>query len=279
MPRARYCTNPTMTGQRATTSQRGVLRPHGEGTAYLLDRLPVATDLSATVERHWSVRWAVREPYPQATLPQPCVNVVFQRGASGVFGPATRRFEILLEGRGEVFGTKFRPGGFHPWLRAPVSTLTDARRPLSLLFGDEADALEAAVLAEPTDEARRARVEAALRARLPPPDPLAVEVAGIVGVALDDPRLRRVEDLCARVGVSPRTLQRRFQQYVGVSPKWVLRLFRLHEAAEVVASRRAVDFAGLAADLGYHDQAHLIRDFKAQVGRTPTAYAAWASGG
>lgn len=267
-----------MSAPAATTSRRGVLRPHGEGTAYLLARLSVAADLAATVERHWSVRWSVVEPYPQATLPQPCVNVVFQRGASFVFGPATRRFEILLEGQGEVFGTKFRPGGYFPWLRAPVSTLTDGRRPLTSLFGDEASALEAAVLATPTDEGRRARVEAALRARLPPPDPLAVEIAGVVALALEDSRLRRVEELAARAGLPPRTLQRRFQQYVGVSPKWVLRLFRLHEAAEVVASRHDVDFASLAAELGYHDQAHLIRDFKAQVGRTPTAYAAWARG-
>jgi len=34
-----------------------------------------------------------------------------------------------------------------------------------------------------------------------------------------------------------------------------------------------VDWAGAAQELGYHDQAHLIRDFRAQIGSTPAAYA------
>lgn len=34
-----------------------------------------------------------------------------------------------------------------------------------------------------------------------------------------------------------------------------------------------IDWAGLAAELGYADQTHFTRDFTAIVGETPTAYA------
>lgn len=73
--------------------------------------------------------------------------------------------------------------------------------------------------------------------------------------------------------VSKRTLQRIFSQYVGVGPKWVIKRYRLHEAADQLAGGNVVDWPRLALDLGYFDQAHFIKDFKAMVGRTPTEYA------
>jgi AraC-like DNA-binding protein len=82
-----------------------------------------------------------------------------------------------------------------------------------------------------------------------------------------------VEQAAARFEVTPRTLQRLFAEYVGVSPKAVLRRARLHEAAQR-ADNGSVDWAALAADLGYSDQAHLVRDFRAHLGTTPAAYAA-----
>jgi len=68
-------------------------------------------------------------------------------------------------------------------------------------------------------------------------------------------------------------LQRLFSQYVGVSPKWVIQRYRLHEVAERLADDKAVDCTEMALDLVYFDQAHFIKDFKAIVGWTPAEYA------
>jgi AraC-like DNA-binding protein len=77
-------------------------------------------------------------------------------------------------------------------------------------------------------------------------------------------------------GQPARRLQRLFADYVGVSPKWVMRRARLHEAAlrAEAGGAASVNWAGLAADLGYADQAHLTRDFTATIGVPPTRYAA-----
>jgi AraC-like DNA-binding protein len=88
-----------------------------------------------------------------------------------------------------------------------------------------------------------------------------------------DRGLKRVDDLAASAGVSERTLQRLFAEHVGVSPKWVIRRYRIYEAAEAVAHGRDVRWAELAAGLGYADQAHLSRDFKAAFGVPPQEYA------
>ena len=73
-----------------------------------------------------------------------------------------------------------------------------------------------------------------------------------------------------------RELDHLFREYVGVKPKWVLERIRLHEAAERMADGES-DWPALALDLGYFDQAHFIKAFKAVVGRSPADYALRAS--
>ncbi|WP_306819026.1 helix-turn-helix domain-containing protein [Archangium lipolyticum] len=259
-----------------SASQRGVLNPHAVGTHFHLTRYPPSEDLAFFVERHWTVRWDLRErePFPQEVLPHPCVNLVLEAGRSAVHGVSTRRFSTLLEGKGQVVGVKFRPGAFFPFVRVPMSGLTDRALPLHEVFGPAGADLEPAVLARHDEHEQIARVEAFLRQRLPPRDGTVATVVRVIQHALEHQELARVEDLSVQVGLSVRTLQRLFRQYVGVSPKWVLRRFRLHEAADRVATGLHVDWAAFAQELGYFDQAHFIHDFKAQVGRSPTEYAA-----
>ena len=86
-------------------------------------------------------------------------------------------------------------------------------------------------------------------------------------------RQKVVEDLVHRYGLNKRTLQRLFAKYVGVSPKWVIQRYRLHEAAEQLVAGASVSQAAIAMSLGYSDQAHFVRDFKSVVGVSPAAYA------
>jgi AraC-like DNA-binding protein len=69
-----------------------------------------------------------------------------------------------------------------------------------------------------------------------------------------------------------RSLQRLCAEWVGVGPTWLVRCARLHEAADRAAGGR-VDWAALAAELGYADQSHLVRDFARVIGEPPARYA------
>jgi AraC-like DNA-binding protein len=81
-----------------------------------------------------------------------------------------------------------------------------------------------------------------------------------------------VEQASRLFGVRVRTLQRLFNEYVGVPPKWLLRRCRLKEAAARIESGEREDWAVLAQRLGYYDQSHLIRDFRLMLGKTPAGY-------
>jgi len=173
-------------------------------------------------------------------------------------------------GDGEAVGVKFLPGAFSPYSRLPALELTGRVVSFAEALGPEATALEDG---DDDADARIARVEAFLRARRPAPDAGITTVVDAARTMREGPPDLRVTDVAARHGVSVRTLQRLFRRHVGVSPKWVLQRYRLHEAAERMAAGEAKDLASLAQDLGYFDQAHFISDFRRLVGKTPGDYA------
>lgn len=255
----------------STTSEYGVLGVRG--VDFTLDRFPPADDLAALVERHWLVSWELPPGRTASVtlLPHPCVNLVLDGGLLTVAGMGHERFTYTYRGAGRVFGTKFRPGAFLPFLGRPVSDLADSAVPATAVWGPPAAAL-AASMTGPVDDLIRC-VEGFLRGRWPEPDPNVALVGRVVADLLHDRTITRVDDVTARFGIPPRRLQRLFARYVGVSPKWVLRRYRLHEAAARLAAEHDRPWAEMAAELGYFDQSHFSRDFTAAVGMTPLEYA------
>lgn len=257
---------------RRTTSEHGILRPRETSRHVELLRYPPDADTGRYVERHWAVHWDLTEPYDVQLIPHPCVNLTFLPGVGGqVHGVGTRPSTHPLRDTGSVFGVKFRPGGFHALTSVPVAPLVDKSRPLEDVFGSAAADLSSAVLAAEGDAERVRTVASFLSERLPEaPDPQYSLLLDAVSVMLDDCTVTRVDGVAERVGVSVRTIQRAFREYVGVSPKWIIRRYRMHDGAERLAAGE--DPSTVAADLGWFDQAHFTRDFTALIGMTPAAY-------
>jgi AraC-like DNA-binding protein len=237
---------------------------------FFVEREPPPDDLACLVETFWSVRWDLegREPFEQEVLPYPCVNVSFGAGGFEVHGPGTRRFVARLSGRGRIYGTKFTPAGFFAFARTPMRALVD--RVVSV---NEATGTRPPAPKNDDPTSVRASVEALLRGFRASVDERVGIVNHLVMVAQDDRGIRRAEDLARVAGISVRSLHRLFERYVGVGPKWIVRRSRVQEAAERVARGERVTWSHVAQELGYHDQSHLIRDFRAQVGWPPEAYA------
>jgi len=232
-----------------------------------------APELAPFVAYYWVVVWDLRDqpPYRQLIVPYPNVHLTFRNGVAGVQGVSRGHVYRTLEGAGRVCGVAFRPGCFRPFLGAPVSTITGRRIPAEEVFGPD---VPERAMAATEDGAEMVRiVERFLRTNLPDRDQEADRVADIVARVALEPSIARVDDLADRVGDGVRRLQRLFAEYVGVGPKWVIRRYRLHEVTERLAKGAAVDWARLAIELGYADQAHFIRDFTAMNGESPARYA------
>lgn len=218
--------------------------------------------LAPWVERYWEARWDYAEPYRQKIVPYPNVHLSFGAGRADVNGVCSGHQIKVLEGHGHVFGVAFRPGGFRPFLGASVSTITDRVVPATEVFGaDLPTTLDVATM------------DAFLRAHLPADDdPRIRQAVAAVELVARDKAVTRVEGLADELRLSVRGLQRLFAEYVGIGPKWVIRRYRLHEVTVRMAAGGTIDWAALAADLGYADQGHFIRDFKSMFGEPPTWY-------
>ncbi len=81
--------------------------------------------------------------------------------------------------------------------------------------------------------------------------------------------MAEVEEPC---GVGTRTLQRLFERYVGVTPKWVLSRYRMHDVVTDLDAGYGGSLADLATKYGWFDQAHFTREFTDLVGVPPGTY-------
>ncbi|MFE9691582.1 DUF6597 domain-containing transcriptional factor [Micromonospora sp. NPDC005806] len=243
-------------------------------------RLP-APALGPYVEHYWLIDWELTEPFEQRVVPHPAVNVVFQAQHGSpetgeIAGVGTGLFTVTLHGVGRVTGVQFRPGGFRPFWRRSVAELTGRRHPLAAgpppTGTTPAEPFAAGRICPGTDDDRCRRMDELLTAWAPEPDPLSAEATTLVEEIRADRSIRRVDDFARRHAVSTRRLQRLFLDHVGVGPKWVIRRYRLQEAIEQAAAG-PLDWARVAADLGYADQAHLVREFTSVTGVSPAAYA------
>ena len=238
-----------------------------------LERFEAGEKLRPFVEHYWAVTWERQPRLTRETVPHPSVHLVLETGRSELHGVYPRRFSRIIEGSGRVLGTKFRPGGFRAFVNQSVAQFTAKVVPPSTIFGPSIHQLEAETALRAQAAAAFELVDAFLTQFNPQETAELARITEIVQCIACDRSITRVEMLADRFGVGLRQLQRVFRDYVGVSPKWVIRRHRLIEAAERLRNRdESIDFAGLAVDLGYSDQSHFIRDFKTMVGMTPADY-------
>ncbi|APR82791.1 Transcriptional regulator, AraC family protein [Minicystis rosea] len=192
------------------------------------------------------------------------------RGDVTVVGPRTRALLKDASGFVQAVRIQFKPGWSTPLLGVAANELTDEFVMLEDLWGRPGrdlvlELLGAKSVPEMLHRLARAFADRVRKTFEPTSAPLARRA-----VSLMEAEEVRIESVAARLGVTARHLRRAFAENIGIGPKHFARSARLQRAVRMAAT--AGDWARVAMDAGYYDQAHLITDFRDLVGLTPDAF-------
>ncbi|SFR71905.1 transcriptional regulator, AraC family [Agromyces sp. CF514] len=243
-----------------------------------LARLAPSPDLTGIVRHFWVPRWRLPEGVviEQGILEYPSANLVVEPRTAALYGPERGRGVQRLEGAGWAVGALLQPGVAHLLMPRPMHALVGSSVPVEQLRVHDPDRLGAPVRAAAEagdDAAAAAAFEAWLRGQRVELDDQAVLLQRIVELAETDRTIVRADELAAEAGLSLRGLERLVHARLGLTPKWLIGRYRMQEAAHRLAGAEAPPLADLAAELGFADQAHFSRQFRAVIGQTPRAYA------
>lgn len=221
-------------------------------------------------------------------MPDGCVELIFNLAAPfkryhpnhqieiqplALVAGQMRHYAMLQPtGRVKLFGIRFHPGGAFPFLHLPLNELTDQIVSLNSVWHNLSSELAERMHAARSTCARITFMETVLLARLAQQhqtDPL---VNAVVNRIIQRNGLVAIEPLQKNLGISGRQLERKFQTFIGLTPKFLCRILRFQKVFRAVEYPEAATWSHVALECGYYDQAHFIHDFKAFTGQNPSAY-------
>lgn len=195
-------------------------------------------------------------------------GIVHRRLGIGLSAPSDRPVTIDTGERRRSICVVFRPGGAYPFLGPPADALDEPVVSLADLWNDDRD-LRGRLLEAPSPRTALLLLQEELVARATRPlDP----DRGIAAAAAALGRGLPVGEVSDRLGTTTGALRRRFAAQVGLTPKRYGRVRRLQRLIDAVLRRPGFDWSRAAVETGYFDQAHMVNDFRALTGVTPSAY-------
>jgi len=191
---------------------------------------------------------------------------------SGPIVTGMHRSSYIIDTRQQsaIMGVHFKPGGIWRLLGIPAHELSDARVEMQALFGADACELMDRLMHTSSLHERLRTVDAALCARrCKNIHPAVIWAAAQISRY---PSTSRVTELAEEAGLSMRRFGELFTMQIGVGPKSFLRLQRFHATLHRIHMAGTPDWCDVAGNMGYADQAHMIREFREFSGLTPAAY-------
>lgn len=208
------------------------------------------------------------EPFAIGLSRAPGDNDRFASFASGLHaGPVV----IDSFGKSCCIQVNFTPLGARRFFGIPMHELADRMVTLDEVLGPNGNALRER-LGQETDWGRRlGLIERYIVERMSTSPAAATDVSWAMARIASSGGRFRVAAIASEIGCSRKHLAARFADQVGIGPKAVSRIVRFNRAERLSHEVERIGWADLAAECGYADQAHLVREFRDLAGATPAA--------
>ena len=206
-------------------------------------------------------------------------NTTHHVGIGGyVLGVHSQSYTLEHDGNTHLIAAQFHPGGFAPFVRDGTDELTEQTTPLDLLWGSTGNLLCEQIYEADSVTEQLALYQNALVKHLAevPHQPRIQRALAQIDDAQGDVS---VERLATQANLSQKQLERLFERVVGLMPKRYIRLARFQKLVTHLRHRgETASWAALAAQFGYYDHSHLVKDFQAFAGTAPSEFAAVTAG-
>ncbi|PIP82466.1 MAG: hypothetical protein CO113_01235 [Elusimicrobia bacterium CG_4_9_14_3_um_filter_62_55] len=189
-----------------------------------------------------------------------------------VFGVAEGPDEIEMRPGHSHLTISFNPGRAHPFFGTTLKEFSDREFSLGDVWGREGREIEERIAHTGSSAAVKSILESALLKRLPLESGYPAGVLEAMRAALRHGGKVSVNEMAQTAGMSAVHLKRLFTQWVGMAPKIFCRIIRFQSLCASLSSQRKPEWAGLSYESGYAHQSHMIRDFLAFSGETPSSF-------
>lgn len=244
--------------------------------------------LAKYIQRYWTLENDdVSTPTRDRIFPDGCIELIFNYGdrfkkyegdranwqpESFIHGQLKQYIEIERTGIVGIFSVRFRPHGLRPFVSFAVNKATEREMPVTDLWGEAGNRLAQDIALADTTEERIRLAEAFLEQRLDASVDKNDTVHQCVERIESHMGLVSIDRLAADLCVGRRHLERKFVEHVGISPKLFARIIRFNRVLHLIEEKTENNFAYLAQESGFYDQAHFIKDFKDFTGLNPGSY-------
>lgn len=279
-------------GDELTDAFRGRIQTqsHDDGANWWTFTFAAAPpSLSRYVNNYWEVEGAIGH-VREKVLPTADVVLIFNLGDvqhlvdrdndsvetafhnAFVSGMQERFLITASHQKSWLCGMRLTPFGAYKLFRTPMGDVSNQVLHLEDLHGSRSLGFTDSLRNAGSPEMRFAMLDRYLAERFATTAEPSPEVVWAWDRLLATSGAARIADLATDIGWSRKHLRARFLEHVGLSPKTVARVMRFHYALQRIGAATKVNWATLASDCGYADQAHFNRDFRDFAGASPESY-------
>ncbi|MGL1864107.1 MAG: helix-turn-helix domain-containing protein [Pseudodesulfovibrio sp.] len=248
-------------------------------------------ELAPYVACYWTITGDTKRPATKIrVLPDGCMDAIFdltggltplgvqpdpqERPSAFITGVSSVPMVVSLPACPRIVAIRFKPGGAAPLINAPAWELAETSADIDDLMPGFAN-LATSLIGEVKAPKAMVRVMDKLLLerlhRVPKTDAITAHAVSAMARNLNS---LRINTLVSEMGMTQKKLERTLLHHAGLTPKRLGRTIRFISAIHRLDTAPTTPLASLALDLGYSDQAHFNRDFKALSGLAPTRWLA-----
>ena len=237
-------------------------------------------NLQSFISCYWTMISEVKleKPILHRVIPDGCIDIIIDlsensyKGTSSIVGTMTKPIFAELKDCVNLIAVRFKPGGYLHFFDIPAYNLTDKIVPYEMVSPGNSHNLIERLILEKHIDSKIKLLQNYLENLLINNDKNDSTVKNALNNILEREGNISISELSENVNISQRQLCRKFENWIGVSPKGFCRIIRFQTIIHMLKNQSECNLLSTALNSGYYDQSHFIHEFCSLYGLTPLEY-------